>query len=76
MRVCVTNGRRGMSCVSWLDHTIRAVDPNIHSYRLHVLRVLAACGTVNGAAATLSYTPSAVSHQIRGLARELGSRCW
>src|SRR5262249_9214145 len=41
-------------------------------HRLHVLRVLAACGTVNGAAATLNYTPSAVSHQIRGLAQELG----
>jgi len=41
-------------------------------HRLHVLRVLAARGTVNGAAATLNYTPSAVSHQIRALSRELG----
>jgi DNA-binding transcriptional LysR family regulator len=41
-------------------------------HRLHVLRVLAARGTVHGAAAALNYTPSAVSHQIRGLAEELG----
>ena len=41
-------------------------------HRLHVLRVLAARGTVNGAAATLNYTPSAVSHQIRALSQELG----
>jgi DNA-binding transcriptional LysR family regulator len=40
--------------------------------RLHVLRVLAARGTVHGAAAALNYTPSAVSHQIRALAQELG----
>ena len=41
-------------------------------HRLHVLRVLAARGTVNGAAATLNYTPSAVSHQLRALSQELG----
>ena len=41
-------------------------------HRLHVLRVFAAHGTVHGAAAALNYTPSAVSHQIRGLAQELG----
>ncbi|MGH3359412.1 MAG: LysR family transcriptional regulator [Nocardioidaceae bacterium] len=41
-------------------------------HRLHVLRVLAAHGTVTAAAAALNYTPSAVSHQLRGLARDLG----
>lgn len=40
--------------------------------RLHVLRVLASQGTVTAAAAALDYTPSAVSHQLRGLARDLG----
>ena len=40
--------------------------------RLHVLRVVAARGTVTAAAHDLNYTPSAVSHQLRGLARELG----
>jgi len=39
--------------------------------RLHVLRVLASQGTVTAAAAALSYTPSAVSHQLRSLARDL-----
>ncbi len=41
-------------------------------YRLHVLRVVAAHGTVTAAARALNYTPSAVSHQLRGLARDLG----
>lgn len=40
--------------------------------RLHVLRVLASQGTVTAAAATLGYTPSAVSQQLRGLAHDLG----
>ena len=40
--------------------------------RLHVLRMVASHGTVTAAAAALSYTPSAVSHQLRGLARDLG----
>lgn len=40
--------------------------------RLHVLRVLAERGTVTAAATALQYTPSAVSHQLRTLARDLG----
>lgn len=40
--------------------------------RLHVLRMVAACGTVTGAAAALHYTPSAVSQQLRSLAKDLG----
>lgn len=40
--------------------------------RLHVLRTVAACGTVTGAAAALHYTPSAVSQQLKTLAKELG----
>ncbi|SDT11305.1 LysR family transcriptional regulator [Microlunatus soli] len=40
--------------------------------RLHVLRVVAAQGTVTAAAQTLNYTPSAVSHQLRSLSRDLG----
>ncbi len=40
--------------------------------RLHVLRMVAQCGTVTGAAEALQYTPSAVSQQLRGLGRDLG----
>ncbi|MGO1974940.1 MAG: LysR family transcriptional regulator [Propionibacteriaceae bacterium] len=40
--------------------------------RLHVLRVVAAQGTVTAAAQALNYTPSAVSHQLRALSRDLG----
>lgn len=40
--------------------------------RLHVLRVLASEGTVAATAAALDYTPSAVSHQLRSLAHDLG----
>ncbi|NUP26962.1 MAG: LysR family transcriptional regulator [Nocardia sp.] len=40
--------------------------------RLLVLRVLAERGTVTAAAADLHVTPSAVSQQLRSLARELG----
>ncbi|WP_406023414.1 LysR family transcriptional regulator [Nocardioides sp. NBC_00850] len=41
--------------------------------RLHVLRVLAERGTVSAAAADLGYTPSAISHQLRTLARDVGA---
>jgi DNA-binding transcriptional LysR family regulator len=40
--------------------------------RLHVLRMVAQCGTVTGAAAALNYTPSGVSQQLRALGRDLG----
>lgn len=40
--------------------------------RLHVLRMVAARGTVTGAAEALHYTPSAVSQQLRTLSRDLG----
>ncbi|MGH3425317.1 MAG: LysR family transcriptional regulator, partial [Nocardioidaceae bacterium] len=40
--------------------------------RLHVLRVLAARGTVTATAKALNYTPSGVSHQLRSLAADLG----
>jgi DNA-binding transcriptional LysR family regulator len=40
--------------------------------RLHVLRMVAACGTVTEAAEVLHYTPSAVSQQVRSLGKELG----
>ncbi|MCU4297547.1 LysR family transcriptional regulator [Brevibacterium permense] len=42
--------------------------------RLHVLRVLAEVGTLTEAAHRLGYTPSAVSHQLRGLSKDLGVR--
>lgn len=41
--------------------------------RLRSLRVVARCGTITAAAADLGYTPSALSHQLRGLAKELGT---
>ena len=40
--------------------------------RLQVLRLLARHGTVTATAEALHYTPSAVSHQLRTLARDLG----
>jgi DNA-binding transcriptional LysR family regulator len=40
--------------------------------RLHVLRMVATCGTVTEAADVLHYTPSAVSQQLRTLGRDLG----
>jgi DNA-binding transcriptional LysR family regulator len=40
-------------------------------HRLQVLRLVAAHGTVTAAAEALNYTPSAVSHQLRSLARDL-----
>src|SRR3954447_5446933 len=39
--------------------------------RVRVLRMVATCGTVTGAAEALHYTPSAVSQQLRTLARDL-----
>lgn len=41
--------------------------------RLRVLRVVAERGTITAAAADLNYTPSAVSHQLRTLGRDLGA---
>lgn len=40
--------------------------------RLHVLRMVRQHGTVTGAAQSLHLTPSAVSQQVRALARDLG----
>ncbi len=40
--------------------------------RLHVLRVVAETGTIRAAASRLGYTASAISQQLRALARELG----
>lgn len=40
--------------------------------RLQVLRLFAAHGTVTATAEALHYTPSAVSHQLRTLAQDLG----
>jgi len=40
--------------------------------KLRVLQLVAHHGTVTGAATALHYTPSAVSHQLRQLASELG----
>jgi DNA-binding transcriptional LysR family regulator len=40
--------------------------------RLRVLRLFAAHGTVTATAGALHYTPSAVSHQLRTLAQDLG----
>lgn len=41
-------------------------------HRLRVLRVVAERGTISAAAADLGYTPSAVSQQMRTLAKDLG----
>lgn len=40
--------------------------------RVQVLRMVAVRGTVTAAADAFGYTPSAVSHQLRALSRELG----
>jgi DNA-binding transcriptional LysR family regulator len=40
--------------------------------RLNVLRAVAELGTVTAAAETLRFSPSAVSHQLRTLSRDLG----
>lgn len=42
--------------------------------RLRILQVVAERGTISAAADDLGYTPSAVSHQLRTLARDLGVR--
>lgn len=42
--------------------------------RFRVLQVVADRGTISAAAADLGYTPSALSHQLRMLARDLGVR--
>ncbi|GAB3563665.1 LysR family transcriptional regulator [Spelaeicoccus albus] len=42
-------------------------------HRLQVLRVVAEMGTVTAAARALNYTPSAVTHQLRGLAEDVGA---
>ena len=47
-------------------------DFTIDLRRLRVLRMLEQRGTVSAAAAALHLTPSAVSQQIAGLARETG----
>ena len=47
-------------------------NPCMIDRRLHVLRMVAACGTVTGAAEALHYTPSAVSQQLRTLGKDLG----
>lgn len=43
-------------------------------HRFRVLQAVADRGTISAAAADLGYTPSAVSHQLRMLARDLGVR--
>lgn len=43
-------------------------------HRIRVLRAVATHGTVTAAAQALGYTPSAISHQLRTLSRELGVR--
>jgi DNA-binding transcriptional LysR family regulator len=47
-------------------------NPCMIDRRLQVLRMVAACGTVTGAAEALHYTPSAVSQQLRTLSKDLG----
>ena len=47
-------------------------NPCMIDRRLHVLRMVASCGTVTGAAEALHYAPSAVSQQLRTLGKELG----
>lgn len=46
--------------------------PDVH--RLRVFRAVVAAGSVNGAAAHLGYTPSAVSQHLAALQRETGLR--
>ncbi len=41
--------------------------------RLRVLRIVAERGTIGAAAAELGYTPSALSHQLRTLAKDVGA---
>lgn len=42
--------------------------------RVQILRTVASRGTVTAAADALGYTPSAISHQLRTLSRDLGIR--
>lgn len=66
--------------VSWDppgEHHQRNVHAVVHNpcmidRRLQVLRMVAACGTVTGAAEALHYAPSAVSQQLRTLSKDLG----
>lgn len=44
----------------------------IDAQRLRVFKAVVAAGSVNGAAASLGYTPSAVSQQVAALQRETG----
>ena len=44
----------------------------IDLHRLRVFRAVVADGSINGAAATLGYTPSAVSQHLTALQRETG----
>jgi len=48
-------------------------NPCMIDRRLLVLRMVAECGTVTGAAQALHYAPSAVSQQLRTLGKELGA---
>ena len=48
-------------------------NPCMIDRRLLVLRMVAECGTVTGAAQALHYAPSAVSQQLRSLGKELGA---
>ena len=41
-------------------------------HRLRVLRAVVADGSVNGAAVSLGYTPSAISQHLAALQRETG----
>lgn len=50
----------------------RLYGPDMDVQRLRVLRAVVAGGSVRGAAATLGYTPSAVSQQLAALQREVG----
>jgi DNA-binding transcriptional LysR family regulator len=49
--------------------TIRAM---LDAHRLRVFRAVVAAGSINGAAASLGYTPSAVSQHVTALQRETG----
>ena len=44
----------------------------LDAHRLRVFRAVVAAGSINGAAATLGYTPSAVSQHVAALQRETG----
>src|SRR5262249_9951777 len=44
----------------------------LDAHRLRVFRAVVAAGSINGAAASLGYTPSAVSQHVAALQRETG----